>query len=121
MTVEVARNRSVRFEPHPTRDKFKTKTNPKRQKGHVTGLDESKKVILGTKFKRCVQHHELRATDCYFLGGFVQSNLSKPCAIPKLPLYDLLNKIYILKPEVRLGLFVEIFSMLVAPPIGGKI
>ena len=46
----------------------------------------AKKVILGTKFKRCVQHHELRATDCYFLGGFVQSNLSKPCAIPKLPL-----------------------------------
>ena len=36
--------------------------------------------------QRCVQHHELRATDCYFLGGFVQSNLSKPCAIPKLPL-----------------------------------
>ena len=42
-----------------------------------------KKVILGTKFK-CVQHHELRATDCYFLGGFVQSNLSKPCAIPSI-------------------------------------
>ena len=43
-----------------------------------------KKVILGTKFKRCVQHHELRATDCYFLGGFVRSNLSKPCAIPSI-------------------------------------
>ena len=41
----------------------------------------AKKVILGTKFKRCVQHHELRASDCYFLGGFVRSNLSKPCAI----------------------------------------
>ena len=24
------------------------------------------------------------ATDCYFLGGFVRSNLSKPCAIPSL-------------------------------------
>ena len=40
-----------------------------------------KKVMLGTKFKRCVHYHELRATDCCFLGGFVQSNLSKPCAI----------------------------------------
>ena len=44
----------------------------------------SKKVMLGTKFKRCVQHHELRATDCYFLGGFVRSNLSKPCAVPSI-------------------------------------
>ena len=43
-----------------------------------------KKVMLGTKFKRCVQQHELHATDCYFLGGFVQSNLSKPCAIPSI-------------------------------------
>ena len=43
-----------------------------------------KKVILGTKFKRCVQHHELRTTGCYSLGGFVQSNLSKPCAIPSI-------------------------------------
>ena len=25
------------------------------------------------------------------------------------------------QPEVRLGLFVEIFSMLAAPPMGGKI
>ena len=45
---------------------------------------EGKKVMLGTKFKRCVQHHELRATDCNFLGGFVRSNLSKPCAIPSI-------------------------------------
>ena len=43
-----------------------------------------KKVILGTKFKRCVQHHELRTTDCYFLGCFVRSNRSKPCAIPSI-------------------------------------
>ena len=56
----------------------------------IYGLLRSKKVILGTKFKRCVQHHELRATDCCFLGGFVQSNLSKPCAIPKLPLHDVM-------------------------------
>ena len=40
-----------------------------------------KKVMLRTKFKRCVHYHELRATDCCFLGGFVRSNLSKPCAI----------------------------------------
>ena len=46
--------------------------------------DGSKKVILGTKFKRCVQHHELRATDCYILGDFARSNLSKPCAIPSI-------------------------------------
>ena len=44
----------------------------------------TRKVILGTKFKRCVKCHELRATDCYFLGGFVPSNLSKPCAIPSI-------------------------------------
>ena len=31
-----------------------------------------------------MQHDELRATDCYFLGGFVRSNLSKPCAIPSI-------------------------------------
>ena len=43
-----------------------------------------KKVMLGTKFKRCVHYHELRATDCCFLGGFVRSNLSKPCAIPSI-------------------------------------
>ena len=49
---------------------------------------QNKKVILGTKFKRCVQHHELRATECYFLGGFVRSNLSKPCAIPSITFLD---------------------------------
>ena len=51
--------------------------------GHTLILkqDQGKKVMLGTKFKRCVHYHELRATDCCFLGGFVQSNLSKPCAI----------------------------------------
>ena len=51
---------------------------------NFVSLSSNKKVILGTKFKRCVQHHELRATDCYFLGGFARSNLSKPCAIPSI-------------------------------------
>ena len=65
----------------PSRVKTQNAQNPspKQPKG-----PKAKKVMLGTKFKRCVHYHELRATDCCFLGGFVRSNLSKPCAIPSI-------------------------------------
>ena len=46
--------------------------------------------------QRCVQHHELRATDCYFLGGFVQSNLSKPCAIPSITFLNSLGGVFMI-------------------------
>ena len=39
---------------------------------------------MSSNWNQRVQHHELRATDCYFLGGFVRSNLSKPCAFPSI-------------------------------------
>ena len=62
----------------------------------------AKKVIQGTKFKRSVQHNELRANDCYFIGGFVQSNLSKPCAIPKLPLRVIMQSLVLNSPWTAL-------------------
>ena len=30
------------------------------------------------QIQKVLQHHELHATDCYFLGAFVRSNLRKP-------------------------------------------
>ena len=44
------------------------------------------KGIIGTKLKRCIQHHELGTTDCCFLWGFVRSNPSKPCYSPNISL-----------------------------------
>ena len=39
---------------------------------------------FGTRTNWCVLNKELCTSDCFFLWGCVQNNLSKPCSVPRL-------------------------------------